>query len=306
MTFRRALTLALLPLAGAALSGCVAVAIPLVAGGALARTATDDEPGPVAEVEPAPAQAVKSAPDAASGLETLSNSAPAEAIANPIANQPSPSASMQSPQLEQFVRYSTSRAFAFTQQREVLTTAVLIEPSALDGRRRACAPGDERAPAILIDLDPGDDRFTEESPLPAPGTVALSLKVLRAEGVTIAWISENSAADADIIREALTTSGLDPKSEDTLLLMRYPGDRKQTRREEFAAETCLIAIAGDERRDFDELYDYLVNPDAALELERLINNGWFLIGPGTPAQTPPADASPEAQPAPEPDGDQEQ
>lgn len=179
--------------------------------------------------------------------------------------------------MEEFIRYSADRAFSFAQGSEPLRTAVLQEPSALDGRRLECALDDPREPAVLIDLDPGDEKFSEGSPLPSSGA-ALSLKVLRSEGVKIAWISENSAANADIIRNALSRSGLDPQAEDTLLLMRYPDDRKQTRRKEFAEETCLIAIAGDRRSDFDELYDYLTNRDAALELEALINNGWFLIG----------------------------
>lgn len=184
---------------------------------------------------------------------------------------------MQSPEITEFIRYSTEHAFAFSKGEQPMTTAVLRDPSALNGERLDCAPEDEREPAVLIDLDPGDEAFSEGSPLPDP-SVALSLKVLRSEGVTIAWISKNSAATADLVRDALNRSGLDPEAEDTLLLMRYPGDRKQTRRKEFAAETCLIAIAGDRRADFDELYDYITNRNAAIELETLINNGWFLIG----------------------------
>ena len=77
----------------------------------------------------------------------------------------------------------------------------------------------------------------------------------------------------------LKSSGLDPDSADQLLLMRYPGDRKQTRRADLAKVSCIIAIAGDTRKDFDELFEYLVNPEAALALELLIGQGWFLIPP---------------------------
>lgn len=259
--------IAFLALACAALQGCVAAAIPIIAGGAVARKATDNN-GDEAESRPVPA---------------VTAPMPEEATSLPVeAPTPAPALSAvpkQTPQLEQFVRYATSKAFAFTQDREVLPTAVLIDPPALDGKRRSCAPGDERRPAILIDLDPAGSRFAEGATIPAPEAIALSLKVLRSEGVQIAWISENSAVDAYIIRDALKASGLDPDAEDTLLLMRYPDDRKQTRRSEFADETCLIAIAGDEKRDFDELFEYLVNPDAALALQPLMNNGWFLIDP---------------------------
>lgn len=320
MRARRTPALLVAALAGSSLSGCVAIAaIPVVAGGAVARTATDDQPGPSVRVETSNDGIAASAPGAeleSAGLsvfETISieNAAPGLAA--------STAAPMQSPEVAEFVRYSTERAFAFSQGDEAMTTAVLSEPSALDGERLECAPNDEREPAVLIDLDPGDEAFRDGSPLPDP-SVALSLKVLRSEGVTIAWISENSAATADIVRDALTKSGLDPDAEDTLLLMRYPGDRKQTRRKEFAAETCLIAIAGDRRADFDELYDYLTNRNAAIELEALINNGWFLIGdrPETfssiqnqvdePAPDPPeADTpEPEIEDSATPDEEQEQ
>ncbi|MFL0355429.1 hypothetical protein ACI5KX_03030 [Erythrobacter sp. GH1-10] len=289
MTPCRALTLVLLPLAGAALQGCVAAAIPLVAGGAIARTATDDKPGPRVEV----ATTVNAAPEALSEPAALASTDLAETAGAPAAAETAFPA-MQSPRVAEFIRYSTQRAFQFSEGAQPLETAVLRDPSALDGKRLSCEPGDERDPAILIDLDPGQTVFAEGSPLPASGAAALSLEVLRAEGVTIAWISENSAADAYIVRDALKQSGLDPDAEDTLLLMRYPGDRKQTRREEFAAETCLIAIAGDEHRDFDELYEYLTNRDAALELEPLMNNGWFLIGDAPVAQPTPV---PEAETA---------
>ena len=288
----------LLGAAGLALQGCVAAAaIPLVAGGAIARTATDEKPGSQVDVErsaaPVAELAVPAVPTAVEGV-------------TPGLIEPAAPPVRQSAELSEFIRYSTSRAFAFSQGTAPLPTAVLSEPSALDGKRLACEQGDERQLAILIDLDPGEAMFGPDSPLPA-ASAALSLKVLRSEGVTIAWISENSAADADIIRDALRQTGLDPEAEDTLLLMRYRGDRKQTRRAEFAAETCLIAIAGDRREDFDELYEYLVNRNAALALEPLMNNGWFLIRPEPQMQTTASDEAADEGPAlPDPDGEQDQ
>lgn len=282
MTLPRPLTTVFLLCSAAALSGCVAAAIPLVAGGALARTSTDGEPGPSVEKAPTAKPAGQQSQLAATSSVPPSSESASEALQEALVAPPSErertSALAQKPELAEFVRYSTEKAYAFTQGGEALATAVLVNPASLDGERRMCEQGDERDPAILIDLDPGDGVFGEASPLPTEKSIALSIKVLRSEGVTVAWISENSAANADIVRDALTTSGLDPEAEDTLLLMRYPGDRKQTRREEFASETCLIAIAGDERRDFDELYEYLTNRNAALALEPMFNNGWFLVG----------------------------
>ena len=53
-------------------------------------------------------------------------------------------------------------------------------------------------------------------------------------------------------------------------------DRKQTRRRAFAEEHCVVAILGDEKADFDELYQYLRSPDDAVTLERLVGDRWFL------------------------------
>ena len=79
------------------------------------------------------------------------------------------------------------------------------------------------------------------------------------------------------MRKALIAAGLDPAGRDELVLLRYPQERKQTRLEDFAAEFCVVALAGDERADFDELFQYLKNPAAAAPLEALIGKGWFLI-----------------------------
>ena len=38
-------------------------------------------------------------------------------------------------------------------------------------------------------------------------------------------------------------------------------------------------MAGDDRADFDELYDYLRDPDGAITLEKMFGNGWFLTPP---------------------------
>lgn len=266
-------------LASVTLSGCIAAAIPLVAGGAMARSnmGKDD----IAQTRPAPNQPEIETPSEADRVADL---APANQA--PTVSAVESSSVLQSPQMSEFIRYSTEHAFQYSASAESLPSAVLSKPSSLDGERLQCDPEAGLKPSILIDLDPGETPFARGSDLPTSAAIALSLTVLRSEGVEIAWISENSAADADIVRDALSASGLDPNAEDTLLLMRYPDDRKQTRRKEFAAQTCLIAIAGDRRNDFDELYDFLTSRDAAFRLETMINDGWFLI-PSETSDLPP-------------------
>ena len=116
---------------------------------------------------------------------------------------------------------------------------------------------------------------------------------LRAAEVEIVWGTALTADRAGDVRGWLKRSGLDPDGKDRLLLLRYPEDRKQTRREDASSERCLIAMLGDERADFDELFDYLKNPDAAVGLDVMLGEGWFLapvsqamMGTATPNEGP--------------------
>ena len=65
-------------------------------------------------------------------------------------------------------------------------------------------------------------------------------------------------------------SGLDPTGRDPLLLVRNEDDRKQTLRAGGQLDVCVVAIAGDRRGDFDELFDYLRDPDGRAGLEAMI------------------------------------
>ncbi len=100
---------------------------------------------------------------------------------------------------------------------------------------------------------------------------------LRRQGVTIAWITDREPQDAGTIRARLLEAGLDPTGRDPLFVQRYPGELKQARRRALLETHCLLAIAGDDRRDFDDLYLYLLDPASALSLEAMIGDRWFLI-----------------------------
>lgn len=153
-------------------------------------------------------------------------------------------------------------------------SAVLIDAAALRPERMECAQGTS---TVLIDLDPkGEDLLPVDVSSASPA-LAQRLAELRRKGVAIAWISGLAADKENDIRIALFRSGLDPLSTDDILLMRSSDERKQLRRDQLAQTSCLIAIAGDERSDFHELFDYLLNPADARALEPLIGEGWFLI-----------------------------
>lgn len=153
-------------------------------------------------------------------------------------------------------------------------SAVLIDATALRPDRMECAQGTS---TVLIDLDPKGEELLPVDIGSASPALAQRLAELRRKGVAIAWISGLAADKENEIRIALFRSGLDPLGTDDVLLMRSSDERKQLRRDQLAQTSCLIAIAGDERSDFHELFDYLLNPADARALEPMIGEGWFLI-----------------------------
>lgn len=152
-------------------------------------------------------------------------------------------------------------------------SALLAAPGTLSPIRTDCSI---RPPAVLIDLDPGSATFDpsiKAQPNPALSQLLASLRV---QEVEVFWISELSAIQAGAVRKALIGSAMDPAGRDGLLLMRRIEDRKQARRKELSETHCLLAIAGDTRADFDELYLYLKDTSTAQPLESLIGAGWFI------------------------------
>lgn len=306
MMDRRFVFLPLLALAGTSLSGCVAVAIPALAGSAMVGTrvdGTEARPSPAPAVAatavatPAPTMAAPipspvapaatpTAPDILAAPVTVQ--APAQPLRPPAATlgaASTPNGSTIAPAnpvrpeqlgFARFVRYGSAIAESGASGRAQLS-AMLKDPIAINGERRLCAAGDK--PVALIDLDPKGSVFSPPTrPAKQPG-LALGLAVLREAGVAIAWLSDLTVNESGPLRSALEQSGLDPRGEDILPLRRDGDDRKQLRMDNLAASACIIAIADDERPDFDERYKYLRNAEAGAELEPVIGNGWFLIDP---------------------------
>ena len=175
-----------------------------------------------------------------------------------------------------FVRYGQASALGSRGGAD-LPSAILSDPVALDGERRRCSPGEQ--PVAVIDLDPAGGVFKPPvKPAQQPG-LALGLAVLREAGVEIAWLSDLPTTQSGALRTALEQSGLDPRGEDIISLRRDGADTKDQRRDSLAAITCIVAIAGDERPDFDTRFKYLRSPEAGAGLEPLIGDGWFLIAP---------------------------
>lgn len=215
---------------------------------------------------PAPVQTVQPAET------TVQTPAPVARVVRPL---PTPAPSARDPfgpsGINQLLSYANNRQVS---AEEEPASAMLSDRVALEPTKAQCGGV---SPTILIDLDPQGALFDSKTPSRPPSGLARGLSQLRESGINVAWISGNGIDKLDGIKRALTYSGLDLTNEDRVLLVRSPDDRKQTLREELAQISCLIAIAGDTRSDFDELYDYLKNPSDAEKLESLIGDGWFII-----------------------------
>lgn len=295
---------ALLLLAGTSLSGCIAAAIPALASSAMAGSrvikdgsAAEPVPAPAparvaasVPVEPPPAAtATASAPVvAAAAAPVAPDPVPAPAVAAaavpavptppPLAAEPdeSPAPAADRSGFAGFVRYGEVTARTGS-GKDDMRSAILSDPVALDGARRPCAAGVKLIAAI--DLDPAEGIFTPPARIAQQSNTALGLALLREAGVEIAWFSDLPIEYAGLVRAALAQAGLDERGVDILSLRREGEEGKQERREKLAEVACIIAIAGDERADFDERFKYLRNPEDGAGLEPLIGDGWFLLPP---------------------------
>ena len=153
-------------------------------------------------------------------------------------------------------------------------SVLLEDPTSLSPQRAQC---DADIPAVLVDLDPADGLMPLAAGKTPDPQLVRALGDLRRAGIAIAWMTDREPTDAARIRELLAATRLDPTGRDPLFVQRYPGETKQARRRALLETHCLLAMAGDERADFDDVFTYLLDPTAAQPLEALIGSGWFLI-----------------------------
>lgn len=247
----------------ALLQGCAAALLPVVAAGAIGKTQVDAAQARTRAAE----KQVADLPQVQ--REAVVTVALAEDAALP-ATEPVALADVNHPYLA-MARYALAQA----ERRQVgasVRSAVLVEQVSLI-EPRAVDCGDKPS-AIIIDMDeaPGVELSDGE----AIGFGEL-LQFLRDNDIVIAWVSDRSTgALADDL--ALLLGGNVPAMQaDDIQLFAWPGLRKQERRWNFAATHCVLAIAGDRKSDFDELFDYLRDPDYAIRLDAWTDKGWFLL-----------------------------
>lgn len=158
-----------------------------------------------------------------------------------------------------------------------LRESALIDLSSLAAapRRSRCR---EQKPAVLLDLDPGAAAYDLGNPPSPAAGLAATLARLRVSGIRVLWISGLPQQAEPDLRQVLRATELDPDGSDAILLRRTGAERKQLVRQAAARDWCILAVAGDTRADFDEVFDYLRDRDGpvARALEGNVGAGWFL------------------------------
>lgn len=300
----KALTCAVAALAlGGSLSGCVAAALPVAAGAAMEKAAkhhrgaarkqataastrkTRRKARPLVAPAAAPMAtraALPPPPVTTRSAELAAGDAPppvlgttqADAIVAPLGSLPFPPAAPPKPS-----SYADFTAAAIAHARPTpeapVRQSVVLDPagSLFAPRWLSCGA---MAPAVVIDLDPGTARFDLVAATTVAAGIVDAAAALRRAGIRLLWLSSAPAAAEDDIRQRLRATGIDGDGVDRLLLIAKPDDRKQTRLRDAARAWCVVAIAGDRRGDFDELFDYLRNPGDAAALEPMFGAGWFV------------------------------
>ena len=261
---------ALLALAGCTLSGCVAAAaLPVLAGGSMLNSKAVS--GERTSRSPGTPTTPTNADNRSSGdmvLLTDLTELPPPGTEDVAIGKHTQTAARS---FDRFYGYALAQA-SLDPLQAPMRSALLENPGSLEPVRQHCGTGE---PLVLIDLDPGETLFDPDDAGIPNLALAEVLAVLRARGLAVAWISDVPDTREDAVRAALGASGLDTSGVDRLLLSDNTAS-KQDRRQALAETACPVALAGDRRADFDELYAYLKNPDAALALNEMFGAGWFL------------------------------
>lgn len=279
------LPLATIPL----LSGCVAAVLPLAAAGMLGKTQIDRERAKrdlvAAGARDVPAAESKSkANDTADyagqggALERDAGSPAAAQLQNYLSRFANPAGINADPAYFDFARFALDQAEKI-EAGEGVASAVLEPRFAIEKPKMISCAG--KPLAVLIDLDDKSiSNWLEADTLYWQQGLPEALSAMRSAKISVIWLSDQPAESSSRIAGILAEAGLAaPEADDFLFLDRGGEDRKQVRRWDAARSYCIIAAAGDQRSDFDELYDYLRNPDGAITLEHMFGAGWFVAPP---------------------------
>ena len=189
---------------------------------------------------------------------------------------PAPIANQATSEWRSFVSYSLEQAASRAADDEEPISSALLAPesAAMLLPRRLPCQADESA--VILDLDQGDAAFTPGTAMQVAPGLTDGLARLRDAGIVVMWISRLDANHITEVADALKISGLDPDGADPILLLLGENNRKQLLRERVGETACVVALAGDQRSDFDEMFDYLRDPEASHDFDVMLGSGWFL------------------------------
>jgi hypothetical protein len=289
-----------LGVAGLLCGGCVAAAIPIVAGGSIAgkRLLNGDKPAPepVAAATPAPvaatpgdATATLATPEARAPALRLQASAAASSPAAPVSAE-SAAASLQA---YQSLWAYVERQVAARKAGEAVRSVVLAEGATLDAPRYV--PCEAKPFAILFDLDESaaggdpDARFRRwigdgsDQVSAVPGAVE-GIDALRREGVQAIFTSARRPSGNNAAAAMLAKLGFGEFVPGKTLILRGgepPISGDQVRRT-VAASYCVVAIVGDALGDFSDSFDAAdAARSRAAATETMVaplwGAGWFLL-----------------------------
>jgi hypothetical protein len=267
-----------LALAALALQGCVALVLPVAAAGVIGKKEVDKAR--------ARARAAEASYDANSAVvpQVFVGNAPPEPVAEAL---PTPQAAETPGMMSALDRLALSdisnaympfarHAIGEAGKRgrgEAVRSAILVESVSLSTPQTIDCGTKPMTAIIDLDVAPGTPA---EMVVERQNGFSALLETMRESGIRIAWLAETDEERLKPILDLLR-EGEEPVIRGAdLMLVGLPGKlRKQERRWQLARDYCVVAVAGDRRGDFDELYDYLRDQAYAIRLELFMGKGWF-------------------------------
>lgn len=290
-------------------SGCVAAAVPVAVGGVIARGKLRDSDraaeatraqtppklktrqGDAAVSEIKGRRAVRVMMDALPAPDGVVPESSRPALARPVAGTgaAAPSSLQTYPALSNYLSVQA----AARRRGEPLRSVVLAPGATLDAP--VYLPCEARPLAAVFDLDEDaegsgdpDARWRRwvgdgtDSVVAVPGAIE-GVAAARREGVTVIFTSARAPSGAAGVAALLDRLGFGPQTPGETLMLRGAEGTGDAMRQAVAARYCVIALVGDSRGEFSDLFDRTGDtaqrPVAVTEtmVAPLWGAGWFLL-----------------------------
>lgn len=282
---RRAVLLLAAIASGLGLSGCVALAVPAVAGAAVGKRFVNARSNRDDRSDRADRQAVTLLPPGSVMPPPIAALPPVEApppAAMTVGAGSAEAAAGSVQAWRELIRHVAVKAMTRPADSVVLAAgSTLADPQ--------FAPCGYRPLAAVFDID--DTVLRGGQAVPGAAT---ALSALRTMGVTVVFNTNRPAARAAATEAALSAAGLGPATHGTTLFLAGDdamGAKRDGRRARIAARYCVIAQGGDQLGDFSDLFDAGLTPAARREATLLAplsakwGAGWFILA-GSGSDTP--------------------